>query len=102
MESKTVTLLDVAKLIADKIVFVTDVIDKEGNKKVAAVSDDFNHQLTTHSYFSQIVFKLKKLITSSLGVDELAKNFLNTYCNSENSRKEFKILMHRFGITFED
>lgn len=90
------------KLIADKIVFVTDVIDKEGNKKVTAVSDDFNHQLTTHSYFSQIVFKLKKLITSSLGVDELAKNFLNTYCNSENSKKEFKILMHRFGITFED
>ncbi len=90
------------KLIGDKIVFVTDVVNKEGEQKVAIVSDNFNYQLSTHSYFSQIVFKLKKLITSSLGVDELAKNFLNKYCNGEESRKEFKILMHRFGITFEE
>jgi len=86
----------------NKIIFTTKIKNDKGEEKEVEVSNYFNNQLIEHSYFSKIVFKLKTFITSSLGIDTLALQFRNKYCNSSESIRDFNILMYRLGIVMPD
>jgi hypothetical protein len=89
------------KLINNEIVFTTKVVNEEGKEVNKIVSNRFNEQLKSHSYFAQVVFKLKQFITRSLGIEELALNFKNKYLSSADAIKDFNILMFRLGIELE-
>lgn len=85
------------KIRNNQITFVVDV-EKDGKKEVHEVSDRYKQQLMGTNAFSQIIFKLKKYLTSAMGLDELAIAFRRKHCIGENANKDFTILMLRLGI----
>lgn len=85
------------KIKGDSVIFTTIVKTKEGEKEVE-VSNRFNEQLTNENFFSRMVFNLKRLIASSLNIDQMAIKFRKEYCHSNDSKDQFDVLMFRLGI----
>lgn len=89
------------KLVDDKVIFTTTVKNKEGKLVEEVVSERFTEQLIQESYFSKIVFKLKSIVSNSLGIPELAFKFRHLYCHSDESEQAFEQLMLRLGVVLK-
>ncbi len=90
--------------IKGKIEYLAKVVDKETNEmsEILITNSDYKNQLNNSSFFKSAINKIKRFITSALGIDELLLNFRNKYCTNEDSRRDFDIILERLNIEISD
>jgi hypothetical protein len=82
------------KIVGNSIEFVAT----ENGKDIVITNSDIKSHLKQQTYFSKALNGIKRFLASKLGIDELLINFRNKYCNTEEAKKDFDIILERLGI----
>ncbi len=90
--------------VKGKIEYVAKVINQETNKEeeILITNSSYKEQLNNSSFFKSAINKIKRFITSALGIDILLLNFRDKYCNSEEAKRDFDIILERLNIQIPD
>lgn len=90
--------------VGGKIEYVAKVIDKETNieSEVLITNQEYKSQLKSSSFFDSAISKIKRFLTSALGIDDLLLNFRKKYCTNKEARQDFDIILEKLNIKIPD
>ncbi len=87
-----------------KIEYIAKVINEETNQEeeILITNNRYKDQLNNSNFFKSAINKIKRFITSALGIDELLLSFRDKYCWNEDAKRDFDIILDRLNIQRPD
>jgi hypothetical protein len=82
------------KIIGNNIEFIAT----ENGQEIVVKNEHIKVHLKSQSYFKIAVDKIKQFLISKLGVNDLLIEFRQKYCNSDDAREAFDVILDRLGI----
>jgi len=90
--------------VSGKIEYVAKIIDEETKEvsEILITNQEYKSQLKSSNFFDSAINKIKRFLTSALGIDELLLNFRKKYCSSKEARQDFDIILEKLNIKIPD
>ena len=90
-------------LVGNAIEYTYKVTDKEtGEEKEEIVKNSsIKEALTSNSYFTKAINKLKRFLLDKLSITDSILAFRDKHCKSVEAKRDFDILLEKLGITLD-